>query len=96
MNGANAAPIGEAEGAKLDRLRTCIDALRVLARSSDSDRAVLVERYIDAYLTTETVSVASALERLRRSIRHEEVEVSEGEYWSIVKEYIRSLLHRMT
>ena len=32
----NAAPIGEAEGCKMDdRLRTCIDALRVLARSND-------------------------------------------------------------
>jgi hypothetical protein len=41
----------------MDRLGTCIDALRVLARSNDPDRAVLVERYIDAYLTTETVSV---------------------------------------
>ena len=32
----------------MDRLRTCMDALRVLARSNDPDRAVLVEKYIDA------------------------------------------------
>jgi hypothetical protein len=36
--------------AEPERLGTCIDALRVLARSSDGDRAVLVERYIDAGL----------------------------------------------
>ena len=45
----------------MDRLGTCIDALRILARSNDADRAVLVERYIDAYLATETVSAWHAL-----------------------------------
>ena len=40
---------------------TCMDALRALARSNDPDRAVLVEKYIDTYLTTETVSVWYAL-----------------------------------
>jgi len=48
----------------MDRLGTFMDALCVLAKSDDADRAVLVERYIDAYLTTETVSVWHALERL--------------------------------
>jgi prophage tail gpP-like protein len=41
----------------MDRLETCVDALRVLARSNDPDRVVLIEIYIDAYLTTETVRV---------------------------------------
>ena len=41
----------------MDRLATCMDALRVLAKSTDPGRAVLIEKYIDAYLTTETVSV---------------------------------------
>jgi hypothetical protein len=41
----------------MDRLGTCIDALCVLAGSNAPDRAVLVEQHIDAYLTTETVSV---------------------------------------
>jgi hypothetical protein len=81
----------------MDRLRTCIDALRVLARSNAPDRAVLVERYIDAYLATETtVSVAGAIERLGKAIQYEEAERREGEDWSIAKEYVRSLLHRMT
>ena len=39
----------------MERPGTCMDALRVLARSNDTDRAVLVEGHIDTYLTTETV-----------------------------------------
>jgi len=80
----------------MDRLGTCMDALRALAKSNAPDRAVLAERYIDAYLTTEAASSASSLERLRRAIHYEEVERREGEDWSIAKEYVRSLLHRMT
>jgi hypothetical protein len=76
----------------MDRLETCIDALRVLARSNDPDRASIVEGYIDAYLTTETVSVWQALERLRKGIRDEQAEGREGENWSIAKGYIRSVL----
>jgi hypothetical protein len=35
---------------------------RVLAKSTDPGRAVLIEKYIGAYLTTDTVSVWHALE----------------------------------
>jgi len=77
----------------MDRLVTCMDALRALARSNDPDRAVLVEKYIDAYLTTETVSVWYALEWLSKNIRDEQAEGREGENWSVAKEYIRSVLH---
>ena len=80
----------------MDRLGTCMDALRVLAKSDDADRAVLVERYIDAYFTTETVSVWHALERLCKAIHDEEREGRGEENWSPAKEYVRSLLHRMT
>jgi hypothetical protein len=62
----------------MDRLGTCMDALRVLARSNDPDRAVLVEKYIDAYLTTETGSVWQALERLCKGIRDEQAEGARG------------------
>jgi hypothetical protein len=73
-------------------LGICMDALRVLARSNDPDRVVLVEKYIVAYLTTETGSVWQALERLCKGIRDEQAEGREGENWSIVKRYIRSVL----
>jgi hypothetical protein len=77
----------------MDRLGMCMDELRVLARSNDPDRAVLVEAYIDTYLTTETVSVWQALERLCKGIRDEQAKGREGEDWSVAKGYIRSMLH---
>jgi hypothetical protein len=80
------------KGRLMDRLGMCVDALRVLARSSDPDRAVLVEGHIDAYLTTETGSVWQALERLCKGIRDEQAEGREGEDWSVAKRYIRSAL----
>jgi hypothetical protein len=76
----------------MDRLGTCVNALRVLARSNDPDRAVLVERHIDAYLTTETGSVWQALERLCKGIRDEQAEGREGKDWNVAKRYIRSAL----
>jgi hypothetical protein len=76
----------------MDRLGTCMDALRALARSNDPDRAVLVEGHIDAYLTTETGSVWQALEQLCKSIRDEQAEGREGEDWSVAKRCIRSAL----
>jgi hypothetical protein len=76
----------------MDRLETCMGALRVLARSNDPDRATIVEGLIDAYLTTETVCAWQALERLRKGIRDEQAEGREGENWSIAKGYIRSVL----
>jgi len=79
----------------MDRLETCMDALRALAKSNAPDRAALVERYIDAYLTTETVSVWHAMERLCKSIRDEEAEWRPGENWSVAKEYVRSLVRRI-
>ena len=77
----------------MERLGTCMDALRVLARSNHPDRAVLVERHVDAYLTTETGCVWQALERLCKGIRDEQAEGRDGEDWSIAKGYIRSVLH---
>ena len=77
----------------MDRLGMCMDELRVLARSNDPDGAVLVEVHIDTYLTTETVSVWQALERLCKGIRDEQAKGREGEDWSVAKGYIRFVLH---
>jgi len=79
----------------MDRLGMCIDELRVLARSNDPDRAVLVDGYIDTSVTTETVSVWQAVERRCKGIRDEQAEGREGEDWSVAKGYIRSVLHRL-
>jgi hypothetical protein len=76
--------------------RACRAGLRVLARSNDPNRAVLVERYIDEYLRTAPFSRAYELERLRTAIRHEAAQRREGEDWGDATEYVRSLLRRMT
>jgi len=82
-------------GTKMHGLERCLAALRDLAKSNDPHRFVLVERHIDEYLRTDPFSLAHALEKLRRAIHYEEVEGREAEDWSIAKEYVRSLLHRM-
>jgi hypothetical protein len=77
----------------MNRLGTCMDALRILARTNDLSRVVLIERNIDGYLKTEIGGKERAFELLRRAIHNEEVEKREGEDWSIAKEYVPSLLH---
>jgi hypothetical protein len=81
----------------MDRLTTCIEALQVLARLNDPDREALVQQYIGAYIRTEKLEMIPALKRLQKAIRyHEEFDRREGEDWRFAREYVRSLLHRMT
>jgi hypothetical protein len=81
-----------AAGKQMDRLRTYIDALRVLARTNDPNRVVLIERNIDNYLDTESGRRERSLELLRVAINNEEAERREGEDGSMAKDYVRSLL----
>jgi hypothetical protein len=80
----------------MDRLKTYIDALRVLAKTHDPNRVMLIERNIDNYLKTESSGKERSLDRLRVAIHNEEAERREGDDWSIAKDYVRSLLRRMT
>jgi hypothetical protein len=73
-----------------------LTALRVLAQSKDLRRDILIERNIDEYLKADTFSLAHALKRLRRAIHYEELAGRKGEDWSVAKNYVRLLLHRMT
>jgi hypothetical protein len=68
-----------------DLLRLHIEALRVLARTNQPNRVVLIGRNIDDYLKP-------SLERLRDAINREEAEKRQGEDWSIAKDYVRSRL----
>lgn len=68
-----------------------MDALRVLARTNDPNRVVLIERNINEYLRTEFGGKERGLERLRVAIHNEEVEGRRGEDWGMAKEYVRSL-----
>jgi hypothetical protein len=83
----------EDEGLLMDRLQSCIEALRVLSQTHDPKRAVLVERNIDEYLKTETGSLRLSLQRLRDAINWQKAAKRQGEDWSIAKDYVRSLLH---
>ena len=77
------------------RLRTYMGALRVLARSNDLNQVILVESNIDEYLQTNADQLANALVRLRNAIHAEEVANRAGEDWSIARDYVRRLLHRV-
>ena len=54
-------------------LRLRIEALRVLARTDEPNRAVLIERNIEDYLKT-SGSERASLERLRDAIEREDAE----------------------
>ena len=82
--------------AGMRRLGPCLAALRVLASSKASHRYRLIELEIDAYLNNDPLSLARGLERLRVAIHKEEAERREGEDWSVARDYVRSLLHKMT
>ena len=49
------------------RLGPCLTALRLLAKSDNSNRYLLVERHIDKYLRTHPFSLAHALRQFRPS-----------------------------
>ena len=81
---------------EVHRLGPCLTALRVLASSKGGHRDVLIERHIDDYLRADPISLAHALERLRKAIRYEQLQKRKGEDWSVAKDYVRPLLRRMT
>jgi hypothetical protein len=76
---------------KDDQLRLRIEVLRVLARTDQPNRAVLIERNIEDYLKT-AGSEKPSLERLRDAIDREDAERRQDEDWSMAKDYVRSRL----
>ena len=76
---------------KDDALRLRIKALRVLARTPQPYRVVLIERNIEDYLKT-SGSERASLERLRNAIEREEAERRQDEDWTIAKDYVHSRL----
>jgi len=79
----------------MDRLRSLIEALRVLAQTNDPNRVILVENQINQYLKAEAGNVRVSLERLCDAIDREEAEKRRGEDWSIARDYVRSRLRRL-
>ena len=78
------------------RLQTHMDELRALASRNDLNQVILVEQNIDEYIKANGNHIAHALERLRSAIHEEEVANRPGEDWSIARDYVRQLLHRLS
>jgi len=74
----------------MDRLRNCMDTLRVLARQPDAtSRVRLAEIRINEYLGPDAAVLRSWGERLAEAIRVEaQVRPSEGIFWSVVRVYV--------
>jgi len=80
----------------MDRLRTCMDILRVLAKQSNNPNSIFVaERRINEYVHGEIPGGRASIERLAQAIELEEAEKRQGEDWTIMKAYVRSLLQKL-
>ena len=79
----------------MDRLQQLVETLRVLARTNEPNRVVLIEKAINEYLNDKAGIVGLSLERLCDAIDREEAERRPIEDWSIAKDYVRSRLRRL-
>ena len=79
----------------MDQLQQLVKTLRVLARTNEPNRVVLIEHAIDQYLDDKAGIVRLSLERLCDTIDREEAEKRPIEDWSIAKDYARSQLRRL-
>jgi len=79
----------------MDRLQQLVEILRVLARTNEPNRVVLIEKAINEYLNDKAGIVGLSLERLCDAIDREEAERRPIEDWSIAKDYVRSRLRRL-
>jgi hypothetical protein len=80
----------------IDRLRVCIEELRVFSmRSRNPDLVSVIERRIDEFAMGEVPEERTALERLAQVIEMFEARMRQGEDWTIAKKYVHSLLQRL-
>jgi ribbon-helix-helix CopG family protein len=79
----------------VDPLQQLVETLRVLARTNEPNRVVLIEEAINEYLNDKAGIVRLSLERLCNVIDREEGEKRPTEDWSIAKDYVRSRLRRL-
>jgi hypothetical protein len=79
----------------MDRLQQLVETLRVLARTNEPNRAVLIEKAVNEYLNDKAGIARLSLERLCDAIDREEAEKRPIEDWSIARDYVRSRLRRL-
>ena len=79
----------------MDPLQQLVETLRVLARTNEPNRVVLIQKAINEYLNDKAGIVRLSLERLSNAIDREEAEKRSIEDWSIARDYVRSRLRRL-
>jgi hypothetical protein len=81
----------------MDRLRICVDKLRVFAKEFDNPNSVLlIQKRINEFLHGEVPGGRAPIERLTEAIEMEEAKKRQGEDWDIARKYVRSLLQRLS
>jgi hypothetical protein len=75
----------------MDRLKICMEALRLLAKLPESpNRVPLAERRINEYLQAESATPRSSLSRLCVAIEREaEPFRGTNHFWIVVEEFVR-------
>ena len=79
----------------MDPLQQLVVTLRVLARTHEPNRVVLIEKAVNEYLNDKAGIVRLSLQRLCDAIDREEAEKRRGEDWSIARDYVHSRLQRL-
>ena len=79
----------------MDPLQQLVETLRVLARTNEPNRVVLIEKAVNEYLNDKAGIVRLSLQRLCNAIDHEEAKKRPLEDWSIARDYVRSRLRRL-
>ena len=70
----------------MDPLQQLVETLRVLARTNEPNRVVLIEKAVNEYLNDKAGIVRLSLQRLCNAIDHEEAKKRPLEDWSIARE----------
>jgi hypothetical protein len=93
---ANQVPTKAAGGlSEVDPLQQLVVTWRVLARTNEPNRVVLIEKAVNEYLNDKAGIVRLSLQRLCDAIDREEAEKRRGEDWSIARDYVHSRLQRL-
>ena len=79
----------------MDQLQQLVETLRVLARTNEPNRVVLIGKAVDEYLNDKAGIVRLSLEQLCNAIDREEAAKRSIDDWSIARDYARSRLRRL-
>ena len=79
----------------MDPLQQLVETLRVLARTNEPNRVVLIEEAINEYLNDKAGIVRLSLQRLCDAIDREKAEKRRDEDWSMARDYVHSRLQRL-